>query len=78
MTKFADALTRRCNTLRMDLSKAVACTALVLIVLLSAGHALARNNTKNVAARPAGEIKPAMSEQKRPGGRSGTTARSAG
>jgi hypothetical protein len=75
----------------MDLSKAVACIALLLIVLLCAGHAVAQTSPKKpVRAKSGCMIKPVMSEaelaacrrpgaeQKRPARRSGTTARSAG
>ena len=46
----------------MDLSKTVACTALILMILLTAGHAFAQSDP----------------EQKHPAKRSGTTAYSAG
>jgi hypothetical protein len=48
----------------MDLSKTVACTALLLIVLLSAGHALAQSTPrKPVPKKPvACEIKPVMTD----------------
>jgi hypothetical protein len=75
----------------MELSKAVACIALLLIVLLCAGHAVAQASArKPVKAKSACVIKPVMNdaelaacrrpsaEQKRPARRSGTTARNAG
>jgi hypothetical protein len=39
--KFADSGARPGKTLAVDLSKAVACTALLIMIVLSAGHALA-------------------------------------
>jgi hypothetical protein len=48
----------------MDLSRTVACTALLLIVLLSAGHALAQAPSKKpVPKKPvACAIKPVMTD----------------
>ena len=75
----------------MELSKAVACIALLLIVLLCAGHAVAQTSARKPGKAKSGcVIKPVMNdaelaacrrpsaEQKRPARRSGTTARNAG
>lgn len=40
----------------MDLSKTVACTALVLIVILSAGHALAQQKSAKRASGKKAEV----------------------
>jgi hypothetical protein len=61
----------------MDLSKTVACTALILMILLTAGHAFAQKSTRKAAAKAPCLIKPLI-EQKLPARRSETTARSAG
>jgi hypothetical protein len=63
----------------MDLSKAVAGTAVLLIVILAAGHGLAQKTAPEPAAvKPHEDAVKPVNEQKRPAGRSGTTARSAG
>jgi hypothetical protein len=63
----------------MDLSKAVACTALLLVVILAAGHGLAQKTAAEPdAVKPQENAVKPVTEQKRPAGRSGTAARSAG
>jgi len=48
----------------MDLSRTVACTALLLVVVLSAGHALAQKPAKRSAGKQAQActIKPVMTD----------------
>jgi hypothetical protein len=74
----------------MDLSQTIACTALVLMVLISAGHALAQEPSGKAAAKKPAPcvVKPVMSDaetaacrplgadQKRPARRLGNRARS--
>jgi hypothetical protein len=64
--KFADSFCLPDNTSSMELSKAVAGTALILIVVLAVGHAAAQTKSRDAA----GEA------QKHPAPQSGTTARS--
>ena len=46
----------------MDLSKTVACTALLLVIVLSAGHALAQIQAPPPDERKTCVIKPVMSD----------------
>jgi hypothetical protein len=63
VTKFADGGARRRKTSAMDLSKAVACTALVLMIVLSAGHALADQKPAKKSTKPSPcVIKPVMTD----------------
>jgi hypothetical protein len=72
VTKFADGRRRQCKTSpqgrikeersHMDLSKAVACSALVIIVVLSAGHALSQDKPP-AAADAAAKKEAALSAQ---------------
>jgi hypothetical protein len=66
VTEFADSFCLRDNTSRMELSKAVAGTALILIVVLAVGHA-ASAQTKS---------RETPAEKMRPAAQSETTARS--
>jgi hypothetical protein len=73
VTKFADGRRRQCKTLpqgrikeersHMDLSKAVACSALVIIVVLSAGHALSQDKPPAPADDAAAKKEAALSAQ---------------
>ena len=66
VTEFADSFCLPDNTSRMELSKAVAGTALVLIIVLAVGHAAsAQTKSRETSA-----------EKTRPAEQSGTTARS--
>ena len=65
VTEFADSFSLRDNTSCMELSKAVAGTALILIIVLAVGHASAQTKSREAQA---GKTPPPKE--------SGTTARS--
>ena len=65
VTEFADSFSLRDNTWCMELSKAVAGTALILIIVLAVGHASAQTKSREA---PAAKTPPAQE--------SGTTVRS--
>lgn len=62
----------------MDLSKAVAGTALILIVVLALGHAVAQRNSQEDGVKPQEKSAPPNAGQKPPVPGSGTTARNVG